>query len=83
MRLIPKKAKPIPKPTDVLPAGTDLADWVSPVAELRVGLRVLQPWTFVHVDDPMVSRAPHLFRRYSDNQPSGPEPRKSASNNSL
>lgn len=83
MRLSPKKPEAIPKPTGVLPAEADHADWCLPVAELRVGLRVLQTWTLVHVNDPMVARAPHLFRRCSDNQPVGPEPRKSAHDNSL
>ena len=78
-RLLLKKPEPIPKPTAVLPANADRADWVSPVAEILVGLRVLQTWTFVHVNDPMVVRAPHLFRRCSDNQPVGAPPQTSGS----
>lgn len=77
-RLLRKKPEPIPKPTGVLPVGA-AGDWVSPVEELRVGLRVLPMWTFVHVDDPMVARAPHLFRRCSDGQPVGAPPQTSGS----
>jgi hypothetical protein len=71
MRLLPKKPEPIPKPTGSLAAGTDPAEWILPVAPRRIGARLLQPWTFVHVSDPMVARAPHLFARCSDNQPPG------------
>lgn len=76
-RLLRKNPELIPRPTGVLPAGADHADWCVPVAELRVGLRVLQTWTLVHVNDPMVARRPDLFRRCSDGQPVGPAPQTS------
>ena len=78
-----RKPEPIPKPTGSLPVGTDHAEWVQPIAPIVLGLRRVDPWIFVHARDPMVAKAPHLFRRCSDNQPVGPEPRKSAHNNSL
>ena len=74
-----KLLAPIPKPTGVLPAGADLADWVQPVERLIRGLVVYEPSTFVHRDDPVVALAPHLFLRCSDNEPVGPPSQSSLS----
>lgn len=73
----PSTSAPIPKPTGVLPAGANLADWVQPVDRLIRGLTVYEPWVFVHRTDPVIARTPHLFRRCSDNQPVGPPPQTS------
>ena len=53
----PSTSAPIPKPTGVLPAGANLADWVQPVDRLIRGLTVYEPWVFVHRTDPVI--APH------------------------
>lgn len=54
-----------------------------PVDRLICGLVVYEPWMHVHRTDPVVARGPHLFRGVADNQLVGPEPPKSANNNSL